>query len=753
VLKIVSDKNDSPSDPELDQALADYFSNCDSGCAPDREQFLSQYSPQVREQLASLLSVADWLERLSSPDQNSLSNSKLIELKSNLDLSVDNSISRVDPHSETLPLQLNRPAVANQSPPKNTMPGPTSSVNQSGLSSLPCRFGDYELQRVLGRGGMGVVYYARQLTLDRPVAIKMIRSGALASEEEVQRFYAEARSAARLNHPRIVTVYQCGEYEGHHFFSMDYVDGTDLDKLARMEKLDPQRAARYVRDAAEAIQFAHDQGILHRDLKPANILIDRNDQIQITDFGLAKNVGANEGLTATGAAIGTPSYMSPEQAAGRAEEQNQSTDVYSLGAILYAILTGEPPFKGENILQTILHVIHRQATRLRSIRSDVPEDLETIVDVCLQKSPSQRYQSAAAMADDLNRFLKGIPIKARPVSRARRIWYWVLGVPVIGALLDHRVIEPTDTHRWVQRGMMSAGSLMILAWLLLMIPGSIWFQNRMPRLVRIAAGSQGGEYDLVARVLAEVMEENSTGRVEPVNTDGSAENIELLGSGKVQLALLQADVVDDSEVAVIAPIYYEVVHLLRRSDCDLESLADLRSRRVYLGREKAGSRATASRLLEYSGINLRELEIVTEAEGGLKANPPIDAAILVTRVGAAEVTQLLASGAFQLMSFPKAWEFSLAEPAFHPIYIQKEDYIDSHLTEQGVSTIATTAFLVCHRNSPDVLVNHVLSSLYRPEVRALGILSAEQAAQWQGIAWHPAAKIFFRAYRGSRLLN
>ncbi len=173
-------------------------------------------------------------------------------------------------------------------------------------------------------------YAGHQTHLDRPVAIKMIRSGALASSEEVQRFTPKARSAAKLDHPNIVTVYQCGEHSGHHYFSMDLVVGTDLAKLLQDGPMEPRRAARYVRDVAQAIQYAHQRGILHRDLKPANVLVDENDEVHVTDFGLAKTVGHETGLTATGAALGTPSYMSPEQAAGRTDEHSFQTDIYHL---------------------------------------------------------------------------------------------------------------------------------------------------------------------------------------------------------------------------------------------------------------------------------------------------------------------------------------------------------------------------------------------------------------------------------------
>ncbi len=753
----VADSSDKIPESELDQALADYLSNVDAGSPPDRKSFLERYSPELRDQLSELLSIADLLDQVTqqsraNPPQPGFSHifgpsidaatssPSPIRLMS-ADLSVDSS-SGIDPHSDTQPFLLNKAASE-----------PTAGEDSS-QAKLPRLFGEYELIRVLGRGGMGVVYFARQIQLDRLVAVKMIRSGALASDEEVARFYTEARSAARLNHPRIVTVFQCGEHDGHHYFSMDYIEGTDLDKLMRQGRMDGKRAARYVRDAAEAIQFAHDRGILHRDLKPANLLVDPSDAIRITDFGLAKTVGKENGLTASGAALGTPSYMSPEQAAGNNDEQNYATDVYSLGAVLYTILAGSPPFKGDTVLQTLLHVIHRAPPKLRSTRPDLPEDLETIIGLCMQKSPEKRYQSAAALGADLDLFLKGLPISARPIPKWRRAWDWVLGIPVVGAMMDHRVIEPTDTHRWVQRGLITAGSLMLFAWLLVLLPLNFWFSHRMPRVVRLAAGVEGGHYETVANTLAGVLNSHTGSNVELFNTQGARDNIGYLSGGTAELAMIQADMAGELEVAVIAPLFYEVVHILCRTDLSFDSLDDLRGRRVYMGREKAGSRSTALRLLKDQGVPLEELAVVTEEQWKSafkpQEEPSIDAAILVTGVGSEEVQKLLLSGTFQLMSLPDPWEFALKEPSFHTFYVQPSDYPKCSINPSGVSTIATAAFLVCREDATEVLVNETLRALYSPEVMALGKLwTAEEAAHWQGIAWHPTARAFFRAYRGS----
>ncbi|MCR9294962.1 MAG: serine/threonine protein kinase, partial [bacterium] len=442
---------ENPSELRIDEALAEYLQQCDSGVIPDRATFLNRY-PELREQLSELLSAADWIEDLAGP--------KVAELAGSVEANSQQPADRTVEMGDTLPHFDAR----RQPLDADTLNGKPIQTKQleSAQPALPCQFGDYILERVLGRGGMGVVYYGHQSQLERPVAIKMIRSGALASDEEVERFYAEARSAAKLDHPNIVTVYQCGELNGHRYFSMDYVDGTDLSQLTAKEPIDGRRAASYVRDVARAIQYAHDRGILHRDLKPANILVDRNGNVRITDFGLAKSVGVESGLTATGAALGTPSYMSPEQATGNVREQNRATDIYSLGAILFNLVTGQPPFKAPTVVQTIMHVIHRPAPMARSLNVRVSPDLETIIDKCLQKAPDRRYASAAALADDLDRYLQGLPIEARPMSRARRAWYWLLGVPIFGAVLDHRVTEPTDAHRWFQRGLISVAVLMLL---------------------------------------------------------------------------------------------------------------------------------------------------------------------------------------------------------------------------------------------------------------------------------------------------
>lgn len=278
---------------------------------------------------------------------------------------------------------------------------------------LPRRLGDYELLSELGRGGMGVVYQARQVPLDRMVALKMILRGAHASSDDLSRFRAEAEAVARLDHPHIVPVYEVGELEGQPYFSMKFVAGTTLARRLADGPLPAREAAMILAPICRAIHFAHQQGVLHRDLKPSNILIDFDDRAHVTDFGLAKRITDDAGLTHTGAIIGTPSYMAPEQAAGNRGEIGPASDVYSLGTILYAMLTGRPPFQAANPVDTVLLVLEQDPLPPRLINARADRDLELISLKALQKPPELRYSSAAAMAADLEAFLAGETISAR----------------------------------------------------------------------------------------------------------------------------------------------------------------------------------------------------------------------------------------------------------------------------------------------------------------------------------------------------
>ena len=281
---------------------------------------------------------------------------------------------------------------------------------------------------------MGVVYRARQLSLGRVVALKMILAGPFASKQTIQRFRGEVTAAALLQHPNIVAIHDVGIHDGQHYFTMDYVEGQNLSQLVGTTPLPPAKAARYVKLIAEAIHYAHQQGILHRDLKPSNVLVDASDQPRITDFGLARRLDGDSSLTATGQMLGSPNFMPPEQASSQRGKVGRQSDVYGLGAILYHLLTARPPFQAESFESVIHQLLTAEPVSPRLLNSSVPPDLETICVKCLQKEPSRRYQSAQELADELGRFLRHEPIQARPVTAAERAWRWCRRKPAIASL-------------------------------------------------------------------------------------------------------------------------------------------------------------------------------------------------------------------------------------------------------------------------------------------------------------------------------
>jgi WD40 repeat protein/serine/threonine protein kinase len=299
----------------------------------------------------------------------------------------------------------------------------------------PCAFGDFELLKEVARGGMGIVYRARQVSLDRTVAVKMLLFGPLSSPEFVKRFRAEAAAAASLQHPNIVAIHEVGVHHGQHYFAMDYVEGPGLAKLLAAGPVPAKRAATYLKTIAEAIHYAHERGILHRDLKPSNVLIDANDQPRITDFGLARRLEGESELTVTGQVIGSPNYMPPEQAAGRRRKLSRRSDIYSLGAMLYHLLTGRPPFVGEALADTLEQVLNVEPVSPRLLNPSVPRDLETVCLKCLEKEPDKRYPTAQAVADELSRFLLNEPIHARPITRVERLWRWCRRKPALAISL------------------------------------------------------------------------------------------------------------------------------------------------------------------------------------------------------------------------------------------------------------------------------------------------------------------------------
>ncbi len=282
---------------------------------------------------------------------------------------------------------------------------------------------------------MGVVYRADDPDLNRKVALKLIRTGLTATDDELLRLRTEAEAAAHLDHANIIQVYETGESQGYVFLCLKYVDGQSLSRHAGAFRDKPRDAAVLAERIARAIHYAHQRGVLHRDLKPANILLDANRVPYVTDFGLAKLLDRDSALTHTGAIIGTPSYMPPEQAQGQRKAVTTASDVYGLGAILYDLLTGVPPFRGSTVTETLRKVVEEEPNRPRSLNPKVDRDLETICLKCLDKDPQRRYASAEALAGDLNRWLTGEPIQSRPIGRVERLYKWARRKPSLAALV------------------------------------------------------------------------------------------------------------------------------------------------------------------------------------------------------------------------------------------------------------------------------------------------------------------------------
>jgi serine/threonine-protein kinase len=367
-----------------------------------------------------------------------------------------------------------------------TLPHSAAIDNQAG--PLPRVFGDYDLIEELGRGGMGVVYKAWEKSLSRFVALKLILRGEHASNIDLARFRGEAQAAARLTHPNIVPVYKVDACDGQAFFSMKFVEGQTLAERIKQGPLRPRAAALYLAAVSRAVHHAHTKGILHRDLKPANILIDADDQPLVTDFGLAKRVEGGASLTGAGAIVGTPSYMSPEQASGEHGRIGPATDVYSLGAILYEALTGRPPFLAASAVATLLLVRTEEPVRPRLLNPQIGPDLEFICRKCLEKSSEHRYASALQLAEDLEAFLKDEPVSARSsslvyfVSRIFReshhapvqenwgvLWMWHSGTILLLCTITSAIYALGERRHWPYLVLWSVG---LVAW------GSFFWQWR-----------------------------------------------------------------------------------------------------------------------------------------------------------------------------------------------------------------------------------------------------------------------------------
>ena len=376
---------------------------------------------------------------------------------------------------------------------------PTEKQARMGANSSRFMFDDFEVLEEIGRGGMGVVYKANQLSLSRTVAIKVLLRGQSPSSADLARFRTEAESAAKLDHPAIVPIYEVGEQHGQPFFTMKYVPGTTLTRQLAEGPITARQAASILAPICRAVHYAHQRGVLHRDLKPSNILIDEEGRPHVSDFGLAKRVEAEEHLTLSGAVLGTPSYMSPEQAAGKRGNLGPGSDVYSLGTILYQMLTGHPPFQAATPVETVLLVLEQEPLPPRLLNPRADRELELIALKCLQKPPELRYHSAKALADDLDAFLADEPTAARSgmfnqvVARLFRethhatvlenwglLWIWHSLALLITCLLTNLLQWRGTTSPWPYLGLWTAGlgTWAMIFWTLRRRSGPVTFVER-----------------------------------------------------------------------------------------------------------------------------------------------------------------------------------------------------------------------------------------------------------------------------------
>jgi tRNA A-37 threonylcarbamoyl transferase component Bud32 len=412
----------------INRACEDFERRFRSGQQPRIESAIESAEPGDRTNLfAELLILELELRRESAanpkPDEYVARFPERVEqVRTAFELTFASSAAKPSDAGGCLPSRISRSPIAAAA---CVSEAETLNLNaQSGSMEIAAigSIGDYELIEEIARGGMGVVFKARHRVLKRVVALKMILSGQMAGASERERFRREAELAANLDHPHIVPIYEVDEDQGHCFFSMKLVDGGSLSKQASRYSADPRAIARLVSTLARAVDYAHSQGFLHCDLKPSNVLLDQHGTPYLTDFGLARRTGADSSLSGSGAILGTPSYMAPEQATASRASLGPATDVYGLGAILYELLTGRPPFRAETVMETVVQVLERDPAPPGETKADIPREIESICLKCLEKSPKDRYPSARALADELDNYLDGEGIAATGILARLRRW-------------------------------------------------------------------------------------------------------------------------------------------------------------------------------------------------------------------------------------------------------------------------------------------------------------------------------------------
>lgn len=717
-------------DDELDQLFAHWLKQQDQRTPPgDEERNLD------RERLTQLAAAAG-LE---------LSQAELAQLFDQLRELLETS-SLVETMAGPTQLETTSEFGAPGSPGGQTQAFTAGKANLDDAATATHRlgpFGNYDLQEVLGQGGMGVVYRAFDRKLGRTVALKMIRSGVLARADDLRRFQSEAKSTARLQHPAIVQLFHVNEVDGQHFFTMELIEGEDLSKLIARESLGQEEAARYVRTVAEAIDHAHQCGIIHRDLKPANIIRTTQNEIKVTDFGLAKNLHADTELTATGVSVGTPAYMAPEQALGKDDSLGPQTDVYSLGAILFELLTGQRPFQGETCVDMILDVVHRDPPRPRTLNPQLDPRLEAICLKCLNKVPQARYESARELAADLDRFLADESVTARHEGPLSRSWNWLRNVPIIAALTRKRIAHPTLAHHLTQ--------WVLIFSVLAAVAGWAWYfstqdTERMPAQVKIATGLPKGLYLRFGRSLAQELEAAGFS-AEAIPTEGSVENKRRLLSREVDVALLQSSAIDSDELAVVCPLYNDFVFVAVKRDRGIQSTGDLNGKTIVIGPPHSGMQLSSRHFISHLEL---EVQAVEGDFSKLPDQPSWDAAIVTTGTGNDALRELLSQPEVQLLTLRSEEIGRLLGPVFQAgvlppgsLEVQRAD--GELVPQETVTTLTTTTFLVVRQSAAGPFVHQLLQTVYEESdlPKTFKLMSLAKIREWSVLPYHHTAREYF----------
>ena len=739
-----TESEDEPSERELriSQLLAEFLKQEDEGTALSREEFLES-NADVAEDLIVLLEMADMIQEMAGPlsgDEFGLNTGKKKSEKvvANADASGFNS--KLDHRTDAL---------------EDTNVDKDDSIDfylSSGLiplvgstSSTPegFGFGDYQLLEVIGQGGMGIVYRARQAGINREVAVKMIRSDRFHLDKDVARFYKEAQTAGSTQHPNVVTVFDIGDVKGRHYFSMELVEGTDLAALNRESHLSSRRMAEILRDVASGVHAAHKHGALHRDLKPANVLIrDADGQAIVTDFGLAKRLENELDLTRSGDTVGTPSYMSPEQARADETRMGPASDVYSIGAILYELMTGFPPFKSDSAASTVVEVLHREVVPPSELSANINKHLEAICLKCLEKKPQSRYESAEALAEDFERMLDGRPVKAVPVGKVRKTIRWINNVPFVARLSGNHFPNVTRVHRVVNHLLWVIPVLLLGLFLLWQNVRQIY----VPDSISIGTGMSDQFYHQVGLALKNELAGNYNQPTEIVTTSGSLENVNLLNSGTVHIAIAQLEVLaNDNSVAKLTPLYADKVHIVIRKGQGINSLKDLQGRVVSLGPLHSGMRITSERILTTLNIDIEGMQQTFKPFQDMLTDPRIEAGVVTTRTENQILQTLLNDSRFELIGLTTSQINQLTQIGYHRDQILGEGL--SQVEAELTPTVATMAFLVSNANAGEALVTRMLNALFVDQENGsiatrLKLLSRKAASQ-HPIDFHPAALRFF----------